>query len=99
MNCLLKNVSIDRCTQFRECHPIRDGMDHFHDLRIVFDLTVPKMREHARLDDRPVEIASCDIHAAAGIDLARTRIPEPHHGDVESATAKVKYHHILWFRY
>jgi hypothetical protein len=65
----------------------------------MFDLAITKMRQHAFLDDRAVEVRACDVHAAAGIDLATLRVAESHHGDVERAAAEVEDDHVLRLRH
>ena len=63
-------------------------MDHLHDFRMMFDASVTEMRQHALLDDGAVEVAACDVHAAAGIDLTSVRITQSHHCDIERAAAE-----------
>src|SRR5688572_4667725 len=72
-------------------------MDHLHDLGVMPDVPITKVRQHPFLDNGPVEVAAGDVHAAAGIDLTLDWITQSHHCDVERATAEVENDHALRF--
>src|ERR1041384_2180352 len=95
LNSFLKDVLVDWSTQVGQGCPIRDGMDHFQDFGVMFDLSQTKMRQHSLLDDGTVEVAAGNIHTAAGIDLAFLGITQSHHGDIECTAAEVKDDDIL----
>ncbi len=95
MNSFLQDVFVDGCTKLGECHPIGDSMDHVHDLRMMFDASIPEMGQHALLDDSAVEVTARDVHAAAGIHLTMLRIAQSHHGDIERAATEIKDDNVL----
>ncbi len=68
---LFQHVAVDGRAQLGQRHPIRHGLDQFQDLGLVADLAQAEVRQHAFFDDGAVEVAAGDIHAAAGVDLAR----------------------------
>src|SRR3989304_6135348 len=97
MNGFCKSVSVYWRAQFRERHPIRDGMDHFQYFGMMFDAPITEMRQHALLDDGAVEVTACNVHAATGIHFAITRITQAYHGEIERTSTKVKDDDILRF--
>ena len=99
MDGFIENIFVDGCAQFRQCHPIWNGVDHFHDLGVMLDTPIPEVCQHTLFDDGAVEVTAGDVHAAVGIDLTLTRITQPHHCDIKRAAAKVKDDNVLRFAY
>src|SRR5688500_6414618 len=64
---------------------------------MIMNAPETEMRQHTVFDNCPVEVTAGDVHAAAGIDFAITRITQAHHRDIECAPAEVKDDHILRF--